>query len=170
MDIVSLLLLQPDDQIREQCRAMDPRTLSRFSQTNKRINKICSDILAAHKEKYEKEKSELLQLFTEKVVIRNEGIFGEFNIDPIPGKNILMDIRPKYSELSNFLFRIPTSQSLESAQDTMYIIKKDVLSDQLKLDILRMAKKSGYTNVYVYRDIINRIYEYKSSLNDFSII
>lgn len=60
MEIVSLLLLQPDDQIREQCKLMDPLTLARFTQTNKRIRYICGDILAEHKERYEKEKSELL--------------------------------------------------------------------------------------------------------------
>ena len=40
MDITSLLLLQPNDQIRAQCLAMDPRDLARFTQTNKRI-RLC---------------------------------------------------------------------------------------------------------------------------------
>ena len=74
MEVVSLLLLQPDDQIREQCLLMDPLTLARFTQTNKRIRDICGDILAVHKDKA-KQKSELLYLLTlskdKMIVLRN---------------------------------------------------------------------------------------------------
>ena len=57
---LSLLLNEPDDLIREKCKLMDPKTLSRFMRTSKRINNICKDIMA--KRKLEHEEKKLIEL------------------------------------------------------------------------------------------------------------
>lgn len=44
MDI-SLLLLQPDDMIKEQCLKLGSADLSRFVRTNKRIHGLCKDLI-----------------------------------------------------------------------------------------------------------------------------
>lgn len=171
MDIVSLLLLQPDDQIREQCKLLDSRTLYRFVQTNSRVRDICGDILAVMKKEYEKEKSELLGLFT----VHNDKTFtfqkeinsiDQFTIDNgmLSDDYIGIYITPSNQIFSDFISKI-THRSIGSH----IFINKNLFSDRLKLDILSIAKKLGYTKVYFYDHITGERTPYKS-LNEFSII
>ena len=162
LDTVSLLLLQPDDQIREQCKIMDPLTLARFSQTNKRIHDICADILAVHKYRYEKEKPELLEFFTvskHKFFTFDKDVYGQVVIAQgfYPPNSIEITLIPNDVIFRNFLSKIPNVNMLGTISN---------LSDKLKLDILKMAKKLGYTNIYMFDGPIRN---YKS-LNEFSII
>lgn len=171
MDIVSLLLFQPNDQIRLQCLAMNPLTLARFTQTNKRIRDICGDILVAHKEKYEKEKekSELLNLFTipagNIVLFEKEDIYDQFHIGNAvyPPDSIEITIVPKNEAFADILDKIPNIQSFGS----YFVIRKDLLSDEMKIEILRMAKKLGYTEVSLYNFRGGHISTKLKSLNDF---
>ena len=173
MDIVSLLLLQPDDQIREQCLIMDPLTLARFTQTNKRIRNICGDILAVHKDKYEKAKqrSELLDLFT----TTKHVMFGmkKRNFKEIiilkHSNSIEFLVNLRNEIFDDFLSKVPNIQ-LPRIQSAAFghTIRKDLLSDELKLDMLSLVKKLGYTEIYI-DDSKSSYIKYKS-LNDFSII
>ena len=176
MDIVSLLLIQPNDQIRAQCLAMDTRDLARFTQTSKRIRDVCGDILAAHKDRYEKEKQkvELLLLFTIPInsffKMKKIHGFGQFFISNYPPDSIDMFVLPiNEIILNDFLSKIPNVKKY----GCHHIISKNLLSDELKLDILRMAKKLGYTDVYMYDGRIDRgnnNHIKLKSLNEFSII
>ena len=170
MDVMSLFLLQPDDQIREQCKIMDPRTLARFTQTNKRIRDLCGDILAAHKENYNKQKKELLRFFTEQpgktFLFEKEGDFNhQFSITNsmcFPDSISMMFV-PRDEVFADFLSKIPNVKS----GGYYYNVSKDLLSDEIKLDILKMAKKLGYTNVRLYHGWGYTVFK---SLNEFYII
>ena len=167
---VSLLLLQPDDQIREQCLFMDPRTLARFTQTNKRIRSIGKGILATHKKNYDNQKSELLNLYAfhdgDYTVLMNENTRGALMIkDGLPNyspESIMIMLSPRSEDVLSELANIKSVDNF-GLDFNIYLIGKDLLSDQLKLDILSMAKKAGYT-----KRIDNR--RCNKSLNEFSII
>lgn len=174
MDIASLLLLQPNNQIRSQCLLMEPRDLARFTQTNKRIREVCGDILAVHKDRYEKEKAELLRFFIsvedDKILMfEKENVFGQFTItDAIyPPDNIEMVVRSS-TDTSAFDYLLSKISNVKLYYQD-YNIRKELFSDEIKLDILRLANKFGYTNVYLY-DKSSHTYTKLKSLNEFSII
>lgn len=82
-----------------------------------------------------------------------------------------MNISPRDEIFRNFLLLIPNVEPyyVEPYYIESYKINKDLLSDQMKLDILKMAKKLGYTNISRYYN--NQITDYKyKSFNEFSII
>lgn len=169
MEIVSLLLLQPDDQIREQCRSMDPQTLARFTQTNKRIRNLCGDILAARKAIYEKEKADIMDFFskldTKNVIIFFENInnYNYFQIFVNNFRQVEIISWPKIAAFSDLMSGVPEI-IIGDGTTGYYRFPKRWMSDQLKLDIVKIAKKLGYNTV---RDANGSIYK---SLNEFSII
>lgn len=176
---MDLLSLQPPDQIRQQCMILDNKTLSRFTQTNKRIYDICRDILHTRKiEEYNKQKNELLKLFDVKQEILTDtfltnnfdnnfitiGPSFEFHDD-----SIKITIPRNKSVLSDFLDGIYFDDT-HSISSIVYTIPKSVLSDELKLEFLRLAKKIGYTTVHTNEfspDTYTRIIK---SLDNFYIL
>lgn len=169
--VPSLLLLQPDDQIKEECKFMSAKTLSRFMTTNKRIYYLCKDIMVERRKTWEK--NHLLRYFhyydIQPMIFTMKGSMRQSLTIHHEGFSRITRLREHGSNLMD-PYMSDFFKNVASDRYTEYIIGVDKLTDQLKLDLLKHLKSLGYNRVSYYELANDKLRYTGESLYNFSII
>lgn len=103
-DKTNIMNRLPDDMIREICNKLDPKSMGRFVQTDKRIKRLCTDAVIKKKEEKKRSNEYVAVIFENENFVRSfSGLFYHVDNPLFVNKDIVF-LRDDYTLVSTFLF------------------------------------------------------------------